>query len=185
MRAILLTLFFAAAMARNVVAQPPVVPPGQANKIAQSENAKDEAATFFKNGDGPAGLAKLQASVKSSPKAPPADVQVVGSLCSIARSMGASQHAQTRNTVLLAVSEAAKAKPRLNRADAAYLDAQIGGLYELILGDGVFARQSYQASLAQDATRKDAKAGLARIDRVEALAQERIRENNELRARGK
>ena len=154
-------------------------------KLVQNQAAKDNARDSLKAGNQNSAVAQLRSGLKKGDGGDAGDIEVVGALCSLANSLTAELHPAGRDTALLAVSEASKAKGKLPRAEAAYLDAQIGGLYESILGDRNKAREQYQSALAQDATRKDAAEGLRRIARLEALLQEKARENAALRSRGK
>ena len=156
-----------------------------AAQVTQGISARREATDFMKAGNPQAGLAQLRSAAKQGGAAKPQEVQVVGELCTIARTLTVEKHPSARDTVLLAANEAGSAKAKISRADAADLDAQIGELYERCLGDGVTARQYYNSAVAQDGTRPDASEGLRRLDRFDALVQAKAQENATLRARGK
>lgn len=178
-----LALILAVLPAALFAQTPPPVPVGAARKIAVHATGRELAADAFKNGNSEAGLAQLRLSAKMGSKAPSVNAQVVGDLCAIVRSMSVGRHPRARETALLAASEAGRLRGSLSRLEAAAVDAQIGALHELFLGDPARARLSYQSALDADATRKDAKEGLARIARLEALIQAKVQESNTLRAR--
>jgi hypothetical protein len=154
-------------------------------KVAAAARARTEALDAIKQGNPNAALARLRAAVKHGAHAPADDVQVVGELCAIARELEAAQPGGGRAAALMAADEGPKAKPRLSRQDAATLDAQLGELHEIVLGNPTKARSFYQSALAQDATRQNARKGLARISRLEALIAAKARENAALRSRAK
>lgn len=158
---------------------------GPAAKVAQGISARAAATESFKSGNPQAGLAQLRSAAKQGAAAKPQDVQLVAELCTIARTLTVERHPSARDAIMLAASEAESAKGRLGRVDAAYLDAQVGELYERCLGDGVAARRYYNSAVARDGTRKEAVDGLRRLDRLEALLQAKAQENATLRARGK
>lgn len=151
--------------------------------FAEAALAREDATTALKTGNSQAALAKLRGAPRDGSLKE--EVHVVASVALIARALAAELHPATRDTALLAIAEADKAKGRLTSSESAYIEAQVGELYERVLGDTTKAKEFYRLALARDASRKDAEVGLKRIERFEALDAAKARETAELRSRAK
>ncbi len=154
-------------------------------KVAQNLSARAAATDLVKSGNSVRALTEIRAGAKRGVAAMMEDTQLVGELCVIAASLGAVQHGTARDAAQLAVNEGAKAKGKVPRREAAYIDAKLGELMEVTNGDVARAQEFYASALALDASRRDADAGLKRLARLEALLRAKETENAILRSGGK
>lgn len=157
----------------------------QSWSLKEQVQARAEILPDLKNGDTTSAIAKLRARARKGLQAPAEDVQVVTELCALASLEAASDGNPSVSTVQAIVNEAGKAKRKLSQSESAYIDAQVGEVFERAVGSSEIAKQYYQSALAKDATRQDAANGLQRLRSLEELQAAKEKENSELRLRGK
>jgi hypothetical protein len=170
---LLLTLLLASSAWLGFAAD--VGKPDDAN--ATKRNALDS----FKRGDGAAGINTLKGNPGSSARS--ADAQLVDDLKEVVFWMMNENHPRARESAIIAVGEAERAKGRLNPAEDADVSTSIGVLSERITGDMAKAKSSYEAALRANPAHEEASKGLKRIQLLEALVAAKARETEALRNR--
>ncbi|MBI5690194.1 MAG: hypothetical protein HZC55_08840 [Verrucomicrobia bacterium] len=161
----------------------PSPPPGGAPARPIAATARSDARAALKNGQADRAFGLLLAGTRATPRGPAVELQAIAELCSIARELESSEPGAGRAVALTARTEGLRVLPRLSRRDAAALESHLGELHEGFLSDRSRARAHYQAALGLDASRRSAREGLARLNRLEALLQSRARDSATLRRR--